>query len=243
MTWPFRRRRNTDDADAELRAEIDFHLKEEARLRVDRGDAPEDARLAARRAFGNVALVTEATRRAWGWRPAMLTDDLRHAYRRLRSRPAIGLGAAAMLALGIGLTTGMFTVIDALVLRPAPFQDPDRLLNIELLTNHTGRTVVPAAVFDAWRRSPVFSAVEGTTTEVSIVDTATGPAVRASAHVSPGIFDMLGVRPSRGRVFDPGDGRTGTDDRVLLSEDLWRSAFGGDPAIIGSRITVDGASA
>ena len=153
------------------------------------------------------------------------------------------LAAAAMLGLGIGLTTAMFTVVDALILRPVPFHDADRLAGISLRSGNTGRRVVSPAVLDVWRRSAAFAAAEGATPGVAILETGTGPVVRKSARVSPGIFAMLGARPIRGRVFDAGEGRAGTDDRVLLSEDLWRSAFGADTDLVGRRITIDGATA
>src|SRR6185369_788363 len=84
----------------------------------------------------------------------LMLDDLRHAYRRLRSRPALMLAAAAMLALGIGLTTDIFTVVDALVLRPVPFRDADRLTRVAMFDTHGGRGTVAPAVLEAWRRSP-----------------------------------------------------------------------------------------
>src|SRR6266540_181219 len=172
-----------------------------------------------------------------------MLDDLRHALRRLRSRPGLMLAAAAMLSLGIGLTTAMFTVVDALILRPVPFRDADRLAGIAMRSGRTGRRVVSPAVLDAWRRSSAFEAAEGATTGVAIVESGIGPVVRPSARVSPGIFAMLGARPIRGRVFGAGEGRAGTDDRVLLSEDVWRSAFGADPDLVGRRVTIDGVAA
>jgi predicted permease len=241
VSW-FARLFRRGNAEADLDDEIRFHLDQEAQLRIDRGDPPEHARQHARREFGNVMQVTETTRRMWGWSPMAFSDDVTHAYRRLRSRPTMMLAAAGMLALGVGLTTGMFTIVDALVLRPAPFRDPDRLASVAMLTGHSGRLVVSAAVLGAWRASPAFASVEGATPGVSILDTGAGPVVKASASVSAGLFAMLGARPSRGRAFDPGDGRAGTDDRVLLSEDVWRSAFGADPNFVGRRITVDGMS-
>lgn len=169
-----------------------------------------------------------------------LIDDLKHAYRRLCSRPAMMLAAASMLALGVGLTTGMFTVVDALVLSPTPFRDPDRLARLSTRSGNNGRGVVSPAVLQAWRASSVFTSAEGATAGTSIVETGTGPVVKASARVSTGIFAMLGTRPSRGRAFEATDGRAGSEDRVLISEDLWRSAFGADPNLVGQRITVDG---
>jgi len=172
----------------------------------------------------------------------MLTDDLRHAFRRLRSRPGVMLSAAVMLGLGIGLTTAMFTVVDALMLRPVPFREPERLANLAMMNNRGGRLAVAPAVLQAWRDSPAFASAEGTSPGTSIIETGLGPIVRASARVSPGLFAMLGAQPVRGRAFDSSEGRSGSDDRVVLSEDVWRASFGADPALVGQRITVDGQS-
>jgi predicted permease len=172
----------------------------------------------------------------------MLIDDVRHAFRRLRSRPGVMLAAAVMLGLGIGLTTAMFTVVDALILRPVPFHEPDRLANLAMMNDRGGRLAVAPDVLQAWRDSPAFSSVEGTAPGTSIIETGLGPIVRASARVSPGMFAMLGAHPVRGRAFDASEGRSGTDDRVVLSEDVWRASFGADPALVGQRITIDGES-
>jgi predicted permease len=241
MSWWARWVRR-DDRDQDLADEIRFHLQQETRLRVDRGLDPDEARQRAQQDFGNVVLVTETTRQMWGWTPMRLLDDLAHGYRRLRARPATALTAATMLALGIGLATSMFTLVDALVLRPAPFRDPDRLARLVVQSGNTGRRVVSSAVLSAWRASPAFAAVEGTTSATSILDTDSGPLILASARVSPGIFELLGVRPSRGHAFDRTDGRAGADG-LLLSEDVWRTAFGADPRILDHLVTIDGTQA
>jgi putative ABC transport system permease protein len=172
----------------------------------------------------------------------MFIDDIRHAMRRLRSRPGVMLAAAVMLGLGIGLTTAMFTVVDALILRPVPFRDPERLANLAMMNDRGGRVAVAPDVLQAWRDSPAFASAEGTSPGTSIIETGLGPIVRASARVSPGMFAMLGAPPLRGRTFEASEGRSGTDDRVLLSEDVWRASFGADPGLIGQRLTIDGES-
>ena len=172
----------------------------------------------------------------------MMIDDLRHAIRRLRGRPAHLAAVIAMLGLAIGMTTAMFTLIDALVLRPVPFKEPAQLAHVYTLSGRTGRLVVPVAVFDEWRRSPAFEAVEGATAASSVLDSPAGQIMRNSAKVSAGLFRMLGVTPIRGRAFQDTEGRAGTADRVVISEDLWRGTFGGDESIVGRPITVDGQS-
>jgi putative ABC transport system permease protein len=170
----------------------------------------------------------------------MFTDDLRHSLRRLRARPATVVAAAAMLALGVGLTTAMFTIADTLILRPLPFRDPDRLAQVYMGSSRGGRIAVSVAVFRAWRNLRAFEAVESVSTGTALIATDSGPIARASATVTPGLFTMLDVRPVRGRLFDAGEGRAGADDRILLSEDVWRATFGADPALVGRSILVDG---
>lgn len=171
----------------------------------------------------------------------MLFDDLRQAWRRARSKPATLYGAAAMLALGIGLTTAMFTLADTLLLRPVPFAAADRLARLSMMGDRGGRYAVETSVFRAWRASPAFDAVESASDSTVLVDTAGGPVAKGNSFVTPGLFQMLDVRPIRGRLFDATEGRAGTDDRVVISEDLWRANFAADPAVIGQSMRIDGA--
>src|SRR5688572_6158559 len=102
-----------------------------------------------------------------------------------------------------------------------------------------GRTTVSPAVFRAWRSSPAFEAVESASYDTAVLHTAAGVIARPSATVTPGLFTMLGVRAVRGRLFDADEGRAGSADRVLISEEVWRSAFGADPTLIGRTIVID----
>ena len=173
-----------------------------------------------------------------------MLDDLRHALRRLRSRPALILAAAAMLGLGIGLTTAMFTLVDALVLRPVPFRDAERLTSVMMLSSHTGRQTVSPAVLDAWRRSPAFAAAEGATTGVSIVETGSRP---DRPRQRPGLAGHLrharcasGARPRPSTPVTVAPAPT-TACCCRKTSGAPRSAP--IPDLIGRRITIDGASA
>jgi putative ABC transport system permease protein len=170
----------------------------------------------------------------------MVFDDIRHAWRRIRSKPATVIGAAAMLALGIALTTAMFTVADTLLLRPVPFDEPERLARVSMMGPTGGRLSVSPAIFHAWRSSAAFESVESATATTAVIEANAGPVARAIATVTPSLFDMLGVRPIRGRTFDAQEGRVGATDRVLISEDLWRSVFASDSQLVGRTIVVDG---
>jgi putative ABC transport system permease protein len=172
-----------------------------------------------------------------------LGTDARQATRSMRARPAFAVAAVIMLGLGIGITTAMFTVVDALLLRPVPFQSPQELAFVYMGNANGGRTNVAPAVLRAWRDSAAFTGAESANRETSLVDTGGSVAMRGSARVTTGLFNLLGnVRPIRGRLFEPGEGRAGSDDRVLLSEDLWRSLYGADPGILNQRVTIDGES-
>jgi putative ABC transport system permease protein len=168
---------------------------------------------------------------------------LRLAARALRRSPGFTAVAVVTLALGIGITTAMFAILDALILRPVPFHAPDRLAHIYMGNERGGRVTVAPAVLRAWRESPAFEAAESAMADTAILDVDGVPVVRAVARVTPAIFDMLGgVRPIRGRLFMPPEGRVGFDDRALIGEELWRSVYHADPAIVGRRVVVDGQS-
>ncbi len=148
-----------------------------------------------------------------------------------------------MLALGIGIATAMFTIVDALLLRPVPFHAPQELAFVYMGNENGGRTTVAPAVLRAWRESPAFAGVEGANADTAVIDTGGTVATRGSARVTTGLFDLLGnVRPIRGRLFESGEGRAGSDDRVVLSEDLWRSLYGADAALLNQRVTIDNES-
>jgi putative ABC transport system permease protein len=169
-----------------------------------------------------------------------LVTDLRHALRRLNARPLASALAIGMLALAIGVTTAMFTVVDALLLRPAPFPDSARLAHVTMRTGRTIRGNVAPDVLRAWRESSVFAAVEGAHPTTSVIEAGTGVVAREAAFATPGLFTMLGARPVHGRLFTENEGRIGTDDRLILSERLWRGVLGADPSVLGTRVRIDG---
>jgi putative ABC transport system permease protein len=174
---------------------------------------------------------------------ASLGMDGRQALRAMRARPGFALSAVTLLGLAVGITTAMFTIVDVLLLRPVPFQAPENLAFVYMGNANGGRTTVAPSVLRSWRDSASFAGAEGANASTSLVDTGGSVAMRGSARVTTGLFDLLGgVRPVRGRIFEAGEGRAGSDDRVLISEDLWRSLYGADPGIINQRVTIDNES-
>ena len=171
-----------------------------------------------------------------------MIDDLRHALRRLRSRPALLATIVAMLGVAIGVTVAMFTVVDALILRPAPFHDPARLVQVRVTVPQGVMNQVTPLAFRAMRQSPAFASIQLAGQASAVIEGGAESVTKAGARITPGLFEMLGVRPLAGRTFIAGEGRAGTDDRALISEDVWRAQFGADPAIVGKRIRLSGES-
>jgi len=172
--------------------------------------------------------------------------DLRYGARLLRRSPGFTVVALAALALGIGATTAIFSVVDAVLLKPLPFRDAGRLVVIWEDNAAVARETVFAAPwnFQEWRKQAqaLQEAAAIQDLHVNLTAGPNGPiepeevlAERASA----GLFPLLGVSPVLGRVFSPDEDRPGHADFVLLSHRLWQRRFGGDAAIAGKQIRLD----
>ena len=224
----------------ELDDELRFHVEMEIQSHVERGLSPIEARRLALRDLGGVDQAKEAIRDVRATWIDSVWQDVRYASRALRRQPSAGIAAIGMLGLGIGITTAMFTMVDALILRPVPFRAPDELAYIYMGGEHGGRTTVAPAVLRAWKASPAFEGAESAIAGMAFLEANGSVLTRGIARVTPGVFDLLGgIRPIRGRLFDPSEGADGSDDRVLLSEDLWRTLYGADESLIGRRVTID----
>ncbi|HEX5107263.1 MAG TPA: ABC transporter permease [Vicinamibacterales bacterium] len=225
----------------EMDDELAFHIEMETQANIKRGLSPAEARRQALRDLGGMDQTKEQIRDVRTMRLDSVWQDVRHAVRDLRVRPAATVTSAAMLGLGIGITTAMFTMVDALILRPVPFHNAGELAWAYMGNERGGRTTVTPAVLGAWQASRAFAAAESAVPDTALVDVNGAIVARGMARVTPGLFDLLGgVRPIHGRLFDPSEVRAGINDRVLLSEDIWRTLYQADPAILGRRILVDG---
>jgi predicted permease len=227
-------------AEREINDELAFHLEMETQANIARGMTPAEARQAALGAFGGIVQAKEMVREVRTLSLESVWLDVRHALRTLAAHRGFTLAAAGMLALAIGITTAMFTIVDSLILRPVPFRDPGQLAHVWMGTDHGGRVLVAPAVVRAWRESPAFEAVESAMSGTALLEAGDIVVTRGIATVTPGVFDMLGVRPIRGRLFDTREGRSGQADRVLVSETVWRTLYAADPALVGRSVTVDG---
>lgn len=231
----------------ELEAEIQAHIRMDIAARMDQGATREEAEAAARRQFGNAALVRDVTHGFWRWgRLERLWNDLRYTVRVLRRSPGFSLAVIFTLAVGIGAACAMFTVVDKALLRRLPYQDPRQLVQIR----ESAWNASPWLDIEQWQARAhaihgiAFYDLMSKTT--AFLDTGAGTAhVRAPA-VSGNLFATLGVHPVLGREFRD-DKKTGAVDpvdahSVILSDAVWHAAFGGDPAVLGRTILLSGKS-
>ena len=213
--------------------------------RIARGESPDDAAAAARREFGNVGRVKETTRETWGgvWLDR-LRQDVHYALRSLRRAPGFTAAAVLTFALGIGVNTAMFTVVNGILLRPLPFKDPDRLF----IVSHTpadGMMSQQPGMFDRQyneyhRTTRAFESTTSYNVFPATLTEAGEPARISTVAVTEGFFTVLGVSPAIGRAFTPEEHSGGADKALIISDGIWRERFGADPHVLGRTVSVDG---
>jgi len=234
--------RSRRDKDAELDAEIRSHIDQAIRDRVERGESPDDARSNVMREFGNAALVKEVTRSMWGWSfLERLGQELRFALRSHRKSPGFSVVAILTLALGIGATTAIFSVVYAVVLRPLPFGDPERLVAIWTNTPQVDRLPMAAANHrDIKAQSTLLEDVAIVRATANYNLTGDGePEWLQGSGIPSNLFPLLRVEPLLGRGFTPEENQPGNDRSVILSHALWKRRYGGDVNIIGKAIRLE----
>ena len=241
----YRRSKPVDDLAEEIRS----HLEMEEQENLESGMAPEEAHYAALRRFGNVTLAQERSWEMWGWNSVeTLWQDFRYGLRTLYRNPGFTVVAMITLALGIGATTALFTVVRSVLLRPLPFKAPARLIR---LYEHSSDDKFPyntvaGGVFAEWRKqSHGFSdlAILSPYGQYNLSG-ASGqlPEKVSAAECSWNMFPTLGVEPALGRNFAAEDDRPSAAPSVILSWGLWKRRFGGDPSILNQTIHLDAKS-
>ncbi|HEX6966593.1 MAG TPA: ABC transporter permease [Gemmatimonadaceae bacterium] len=241
------------DHRADVDDELAFHLETRERDLVAAGMTPTAARAQAEREFGDVrgirtACVKIDERRQRHAHRLEVTDamwnDLTFTARTLRKSPGFTLTAILCIALGVGITTTIFSAVNAILLRPLPYAHPDRLVAI-----YSGSAAINAhhsniSYLDylSWRdENRTFTGIGMWTWTSLTLSGGDGEAERLEgAEVTPNLFPLLGVDPLVGRTFVKGEDRAGGDRVLLLSYGLWQRRFGGDRAIVGRTVTVDG---
>jgi len=245
MKWWWQLRKRDADLEREIQSDLDLEVEEQR----ERGVSPEEARHAALRAFGNPTLIREQTSAVWGWNAVdNLVHDLRISVRTLFRSPAFSMIAVVVMALCIGATTSLFTVLRSVLLRPLPFRDPDRLVMIYehfrdpgMNAQHFNYNHVAPADYYAWREQS--HGFEDMAAFRWWRFTLTGergdlPEMVSARGGTWNLFPMLGVQATMGRTF------TETDDRpdgnvVMLTWSFFERRFGGDPSIVGKQIHLD----
>ena len=220
----------------ELGEEVEFHLEMEARKWEAAGMTPQQARRQARLRFGGEDRFREQAQRAWGIQLLTdLTSDVGFAWRQMRRNPGFSLLGVLTLALGIGGTVALFSVVHGLMLRPLPFDREDRLVAFWSEYNWRG------VEFDLVREIPrSFEGVAAYSTEFYTLRGETGATLVPSVVASAELFDVLGTTPLLGRGFEMGEDRPGREPVVVLTHGLWQTQFGGTRDILGQRIDLSG---
>ena len=234
----FRRKRNASD----FSAEIEAHIELEAERLQEQGLSCEDARAAARRAFGNVTHAQEHFYESGRWLvPEHLWQDVRYGLRMLRKSPGFTAIAVLTIALGIGATTAIFSVVDATLFHPLPYAQPDQLVRIEDDLPGVGAQDVGMSVPE-WhdlQRSGIFDNVSPIGGGDVNLTGASQPERIPFLNVTPNYFAVLGVKPQLGSSFNPEDHTPGFTLEVLISDGLWKRAFAADPGILGKSLRLD----
>jgi predicted permease len=241
LGWLLQRR----SKERELGEELQFHLDEEIERRQAEGVAAEHAKWMARRDLGNVASLREDTRAAWGWTMVeQFGQDVRYAFRTMTIHRLFTLLAIVSLALGIGAATAIFSIVNAVLLRPLPYRAPAQLMAVSSVYRQ-GETVrtyptVSLSEVEGWRQltgsfesigSFVFTALPVSIGEQSMYLVAIG--------ADQELLTTLGVNLAMGQNFSNG-GSSHKEASVIISQKLWAGAFHGDPAVIGHTMVIDG---
>jgi len=239
VKFPYRRKTQQQ---AELNEELHSHLQMATNDRVDRGESAQNAQQAARREFGNVALVQQVTRDQWGTRLfEEFLQDLRYAARMLRKNPAFTLIAVLTLALGIGANTALFSVVNGVLLNPLPYPHPEQLVTIHESKPNFDRGSISYPNFRDWQKNNRTFASMAIARGYGYSLTGLGDAEQVRARfISSDFFPLLGVNPVLGRNFSPGEDEIGAAPIAMISAGLWKRKFASSPSALGKTLTLDG---
>ena len=233
---------------ARLQKELEFHIEQQIAENIDKGMSPQEARFAALRRFGNPTQLREETRSTWSWNWLEKTwRDLRYGVRTLRRAPGFSLVAIAVMALGIGATTSLFTIVRSVLLKPLPFQDPDSLVMVyDTFSQFPGEAyrynaVAPADYYDWRNQTHGFQDIAAWRWEAGNMtgEHAELPEVVIGAAGTWNMFSLLGVQPVLGRTFTPDEDQREANLVVVLSWSLFQRRFAGDRSVVGKTLRLD----
>jgi len=225
----------------DIEEEMRLHVEMEAQTNIERGMKPSDAQAMALRSFGNLGRIKDLAFEIRGggfmdtiWR------DLRYGARMLTKNPGFTVIAVVTLALGIGANTAIFSVVNAVLLRPLPYDESDRLVILNEHTQQFGTMSVSWPDFVDWRaQQTVFDRI-GIYNFGNYNLTGSGePEQLQAAHASADLFVTLRAKAALGRTFTDDEDKPGAALSVVLSHELWQRRFGGNPNILNQTITLD----
>ncbi|MEX2261343.1 MAG: ABC transporter permease [Bryobacteraceae bacterium] len=220
-----------------LDQEIREHIDRETRENIERGMPPEEARYTALRKFGNIARVQEQTREVWSrvWCEQLL-QDVRYGFRMLRRNPGFTLVVILTLALGIGMNTAVFSVVNTVLLRPLAYPNPERLVWLADYDPNLKRDVVVLSEFYEWRaRAQSYTAMAAYGYQQVAMETSKEAIQVSGVAIAGDFWTITGARPALGRLFGPEE-----QDAAVLSWDLFERQFAADPRVVGASVSLDG---
>ncbi|MDR3700883.1 MAG: ABC transporter permease [Candidatus Sulfopaludibacter sp.] len=238
------RRQSTD---REIAEEVESYLEESRAALSASGLSEQQARRVTQREFGNATSIREQVR-SYGWENAIATplSDLRYAARRLRGNPGFTAISVMTLALGIGASTAIFSVIEGVLLKPLPYPQSEQIVALWHTApgiNIKELNLAVSLYFTYSEESRVFQDVGMWTPDTASITGLAEPEEVPGLAVTNRFLPVLGVQPALGRRFTPADDDPNSPRTVMLSDDYWKSRFGGDRSIIGRRILIDGDAA
>jgi putative ABC transport system permease protein len=233
----FQKRRLDEELDGEIRA----HLEMAEHDAIAAGLPPEAARRHARRGFGGIEPMKEdhRDRRSVRWVENLLRD-LRYGIASLARDSGFAAVTIGLLALGIGANTAMFSIVDAVLLKPLPFPEPDRMVRVWETPTPTLHNNTTTLTFLDWKRLDIFEALSVEELARAAVPTGGDPVSVSGKLVSAGYFNVFGVKARMGRTFAPGDDQPGAPPAVVLSYSFWQEQFGGDSGVLQRELSLDG---
>ncbi|HTC40078.1 MAG TPA: ABC transporter permease [Candidatus Acidoferrales bacterium] len=230
-------------AETELDRELRFHLDQLISDNLVAGMSPEEARRDAAIKLGGIERVKQEVRdNRWEIHLDNFVRDVGYALRNLRRDRRFALIATIVLALGIGASTAIFSVVGAALLRPLPYRDPSHLVWADEFMPHFNDWGVPNPEFSNWKaNNHTFEGMLAYSTGAPSNLTGAGEAERIEAsRVTANFLTVLGIQPALGRTFLPEEDKPGGPLAVILTDSLWRRKFSADPAIVGKSIELDG---
>jgi predicted permease len=239
VLWGRKRERDAD-LDHELRCDLELEAEEQR----EKGLSPDQAKYAARRAFGNTSLIKEETRQVWEWVSLeRLLQDARFSLRLLRKSPGFVVFATLALALGLGANVAVFSVVDAVLLRPLAFSKADRLVEVWEDGSRIGfpmETPAPANYVDWKRRNHVFEDMAALKGDLYALTGEGTPEQVEGNPATANLFPLLGVSPLLGRTFSSDEDRPVGPQVVVIGYGLWQRRFGADREMVGREILLNG---